>query len=169
MFAGSENCCVASSAATNWHNASEVKGGAIIYSNWVFWHGEVMKRGPKWLPHMPYTEWPAVSNLCMADLSFFCAAWQFQSNPFSPFPSAKSKIKEISQVSITLDASQKPLEIMLLHSSNIWHGFFSIHAVWLLIMGFSGSCTGLSVGVSSTGHLKASNSSPLQFGVTNVL
>lgn len=83
MFSESKNCCVTSSAATNWHNASEVKGETIIYMNWVFWHCEVMKRGPKLFPHMTYTEWPAVSNFCMADLSFSWAAWQFQSNRFS--------------------------------------------------------------------------------------
>lgn len=83
-FTRSKSCCVTSSAAANWHHATDVKETTMIYINQGFWHCEEVRKGPKWLPRTrSHSERPAVSN-CMAGLAFSFLTWHFQCNPFFP-------------------------------------------------------------------------------------
>lgn len=111
-FTGSENCCVTSSAAADWHDATEAKGRGITSISRCFWHCEVVRKGHKCFPHVPHISdqlRPAFAWL----VYHFLLYWQFQPNPLSPLLPGKSKRQEINLVSLALDASPNPLERIL--------------------------------------------------------
>lgn len=124
-FTGSENCCVTSSAAADWCDATEAKGGGITSISRCFWHCEVVRKGHKCFPHVPHISdqlRPAFAWL----VYHFLLYWQFQPNPLSPLLPGKSK-RRSGRISKSFGKN--------ITEGILRCGCFSTHSLCLLIMG----------------------------------